>query len=89
VLINKEKEVFLSAAKQSGTKAFSPFCPTTLQYQPPFRCGHAGTKAVSALAFQHAGLKCTFHGLTSSKAGEKRARNSREMLTLWQFWKLN
>lgn len=47
--------------KQLGRQALAAFSPTTVKYVTAAFGGHAGTKTVSALTLDDAGLKCSFH----------------------------
>jgi hypothetical protein len=45
-----------------GREALAPSRPTAIEYLATTLGGHSRAKPVSALALEHAGLKCSFHG---------------------------
>jgi hypothetical protein len=66
-------------------QSLAPLGATPLEHQPPTRCGHARSKAMTATTPQIAGLVRSFHGNRSSALHPLRARGplnrKRELLS--------
>jgi hypothetical protein len=54
-------ETGADSLRRSGDQTVTTLGATTLDHQTTFGCGHAGTEAVSTLAFEDTGLECSFH----------------------------
>ena len=54
---------------RSSAKTRAAFGTATLNDQASTRGFHPGTKPVGTLAFDYAGLKCSFHGYTNPNEG--------------------
>jgi hypothetical protein len=57
-------------------QTLATFGAATVYYQTPSSGGHSRTKTVGALAFQDAGLKCSFHVVVPDIQGKREPPNA-------------